>query len=147
MLRKNCVGALFCVMAAAGLMLSALLFGCASAPPANVKSVNCEASRIDWEVAAEAEITEFSCAMGTHELEPSLIYTVALKNVSSSPQRFRLNIFLLDMDKAAGFMVPRTGKPPVLKPGEAQTVKIPFMKTTMLPAKTMVRVAPISIEE
>lgn len=147
MLRKNCVGALLCVSAAAGLMLSASLFGCASAPPVNVKSVNCEAGRIDWEVAAQAEITAFSCAMGTHELEPSLIYTVALKNVSSNPQRFRLNIFLLDMDKAAGFMVPRTGKPPVLKPGEEQSVKIPFMKTTQLPAKTMVRVTTLSIDE
>ena len=147
MLRKNCVGALFCVMAAAGLMLSALLIGCASSPPANVKSVNCEASRIDWEVAAEAEITDFSCAMGTHELEPSLIYTVSLKNVSNTPQRFRLHISLLDLDKAVAFRVPAKGKPPVLKPGEENTVKIPFMKTTKYPAKTMVRVAPMSIEE
>ncbi|MEJ2038194.1 MAG: hypothetical protein P8X55_04595 [Desulfosarcinaceae bacterium] len=110
MLRKNRVGLVFFIMAAAGLMLSAGLIGCASSPPANVNSVSCEAGKIDWEVTPQAEITDFSCAMGTHALEPSLIYTVALKNISSSPQRFRLNIFLLDLNKAAGFLVPAKGK-------------------------------------
>ena len=147
MQRKNRIGVVFFFMAAAGLMLCVGLLGCASAPPANVKSVGCEAGKIDWEVAPEAEITEFSCAMGTHALEPSLIYTVSLKNISSSPQRFRLNIFLLDLNKAAGFLVPAKGKPPILKPGETQTVKVPFMKTTAWPAKTLVRVKSMSMEE
>ena len=145
MLQKNPIGTMVAFILAAGLMLS--LAGCASAPPANVKAVNCEASKIAWEVTSEAEVVDFSCAMGVHELEPSLIYTVTLKNVSLSPQRFRLNIFLLDMDKASGSLIPQKGKPPVVAPGDEQTVKIPFMKTTNLPAKTMVRVKTISIEE
>lgn len=147
MLRKKPVSAVVVCLAAAGLMLSALFAGCASAPPANVKAVNCAAGKIAWDIAPEAEVVEFACAMGSHELEPSLIYTVTLKNAGDRPQRFRLNIFLLDMDKASGYLVPDKGNPPVLAPGEAKTVKIPFMKTTQWPAETMVRVKTMSSEE
>jgi len=147
MRRKNPVGTVAFLVGAAGLVFSGMISGCASTPPANVKAVQCEADKIVWEVAQEAEIAEMSCAMGSHELEPSLIYTVTLKNASDQPQRYRLHIFLEDMDKAAGFLVPIKGNPPVLAPGAQETVKIPFMKTTTWSAKTVVRVRTISSED
>ena len=58
--------------------------------------------------------------------------------------RFRVNIFLLDLDKAAGHLVPRKGKPPQIAVGEAKTVKIPFIKTTDMPRKIHVRAVPLS---
>lgn len=143
-------GRKFVRVAVGGLaVLCAMLIwsGCATAqPPANVKMVECTGAKIQWDVAPEAEIVNFACALGTHEGDPSLIYTVKLKNVADKALRFRLGVYLLDMDKAVAYLVPTKGKPPQLAPGAEATVKIPFMKTTAMSKKTMVRVAPMSSE-
>ncbi len=140
----------FVCVAVGGLtVLSALLIwsGCATAPPpANVKMVECTGTKFQWEVAPEAEIVSLACTLGTHEGDPSLIYTVTLKNVSDKAYRFRLGVYLLDMDKAVAYLVPTKGKPPQLDPGAEATVKIPFMKTTAMSRKTLVRVVPMSSE-
>lgn len=128
----------------AGLWLILTVVGCASGPPANVKMVTCPAEKIEWDVAKSAEITEFGCEMGKKGMDPALIFTVGIKNVATQPLRFRVNIFLLDVDKGAGHLVPRKGKPPQVAAGETQTVTIPFIKTTDMPNKIHVRVAPLS---
>jgi hypothetical protein len=128
----------------AGLWLVLAVAGCASGPPANVKMVTCPAEKIEWDVTKSAEITEFGCKMGKKGMDPALIFTVGIKNIAMQPQRFRVNIFLLDMDKAAGHLVPRKGKPPRVAAGETKTVTIPFIKTTDMPGKIHVRVAPLS---
>ena len=121
--------------------------GCATPPPpSNVKAVNCDTAKILWEVAQQAEIENFDCALGKHAGEDSLIFTVTVKNISKDPQRFRLQIFLLDMDKAAGSLIPRKGKPPVLAPGATYTAKVPFMKTPGMARKIQVRVIPMSMD-
>jgi len=56
-----------------------------------------------------------------------------------------LIIFLDDMDKANGHLVPRTGKPPVIEPGKGQTVKIPFMGTDKFSKKILVVVRTIGL--
>jgi hypothetical protein len=132
--------------AASGLVLLSVMLvwtGCATAPPPNVKAVNCETPKIEWEVADEAQIVSFDCAMGKKGMDPALIYTVALKNVTAKPLRYRINIFLLDLDKAAGHLVPRKGKPPQVAPGATAKVTIPFIKTTDMPGKIHVRVVPM----
>jgi hypothetical protein len=139
---KNPVGRICLMMAIFGLMMA--WSGCATAPPANVKAVTCDAARIDWDVAPEAELTEFACSMGKQGMDPALIFTAALKNVGDRPLRFRINIFLMDMDKANGHLVPRKGNPPVVAPGATEKVKIPFIKTATMPKKVLVRVAPMS---
>ena len=93
---------------------------------------------IEWQVTPEAKVTQLNCALGTHKKKPSLIFTVGIKNVSSKPLRYRLNIFLMDLDKGAGHLIPRKGKPPVLQPGKTATVKVPFIKTTDLPENVLV---------
>jgi hypothetical protein len=128
----------------AGLWLLLAVAGCAGGPPANVKRVTCPAATIKWDVTKSAEIAEFGCEMGKKGMDPALIFTVGIKNVAEQPQRFRVNIFLLDLDKAAGHLVPRKGKPPQVEPGETKTVAIPFIKTTGMPGKIHVRVAPLS---
>jgi hypothetical protein len=129
--------------------LSALLiwYGCTTAaPPANVKMIDCTGAKIQWEVAPEAEIVHFACALGVHGGDPSLIYTIKLKNTADKAYRFRVGVFLQDMNKAVAYLVPRKGKPPLLAPGEEATAEIPFMKTTVLSKKTLVRVVPMSSE-
>ena len=123
------------------LAMGVWLAGCAGkgAP----EKTNCDAD-IAWEVVAEAKLTQFDCVLGEHGGQPALIFTVGLMNPTDKPLRYRINIFLEDMDKAAGHLVPRKGKPPEIAPGEAATVKIPFIGTDKESKKMLVVVKTIS---
>ena len=123
------------------LIWSFSLTGCATADK-SAKEYGCKAD-IEWQITPEAQVTQFDCNLGTHAKSPALIFTVGIKNVSNKPLRYRINIFLLDMDKAAGYLVPRKGKPPVLEPGKTKNVKIPFIKTHDLSKKILVKVKTI----
>ena len=107
------------------------------------EKTNCDAE-IAWEVVKEAKLTQFDCAMGEHGGQPALIFSVGIMNPTDKPLRYRINIFLEDMDKAAGHLVPRKGKPPVVEPGKAATVKIPFIGTGNESKKILVVVKTIS---
>ena len=93
-----------------------------------------------------AKLTQFDCIVGIHGGQPSLIFTVGVENTTANPLRYRINIFLEDMDKAAGHLVPRNGKPPVLEPGKSETVKIPFIGTGKESKQILVVVKTISSE-
>ena len=122
-----------------------LLVGCASmGQPGNVKDVTCGAKTITWDVAEEAEIANFACSLGKFGIDPSLIFTMDLTNVTDKALRYRVNIFLEDMDKAAGHLVPRKGKPPVVEPGQTKSIKIPFLKTEALSDNILVVVKAMS---
>jgi len=107
------------------------------------EKTNCNAE-IAWDVVKGAKLTQFDCALGKHGGQPALIYTVGLMNSTDKPLRYRINIFLEDMDKAAGHLVPRKGKPPEIAPGEAATVKIPFIGTDKESKKILVVVKTIN---
>ena len=119
------------------------LAGCAGkgAP----EKTNCDAN-IKWDVTDEVKLTQFDCALGKHDNQPALIFTVGLLNPTDKPLRYRLNIWLDDMDKALGHYVPRKGKPPVVPPGKTETVKIPFMKTEKLSKDIFVEVRTMGVE-
>jgi len=119
------------------------LIGCAGkgAP----EKANCDAN-ITWQVAPEAKLNQFDCDVGIHGGQPSLIFTVGVENATDKPLRYRVNIYLEDMDKAAGHLVPRKGKPPVLQSGKAATVKIPFIGTGKESKQILVIVKTISID-
>jgi hypothetical protein len=106
---------------------------------------NCNAE-IAWEVVKEAKLTQFDCALGESGGQPALIFTVGLENASDNPQRYRINIFLEDMEKAFGHLVPRKGSPPVLEPGKSETVKIPFIGTDKESKKIFVIVKTVSVD-
>ncbi|MGD2097310.1 MAG: hypothetical protein PVG35_06985 [Desulfobacterales bacterium] len=125
------------------LALGVWLAGCASSDKGKPETVDCDA-RIHWDVVEEVKITNFDCALGKQGGQDSLIFTVGLMNPTEQPYRYRINIFLEDMDKAAGHYVPRKGKPPVVEPGKSETVKIPFIGTTELSKKIMVKVTTMS---
>jgi hypothetical protein len=113
------------------LALGFWLAGCASSGKGAPETTNCDA-KIKWEVTDQVKLTQFDCEVGKHGGEDSLIFTVGLENPTEAPRRYRLNIWLEDMSKAAGHYVPRKGKPPVVEPGKSTTVKIPFIKTDKL---------------
>ena len=109
------------------------------------EKTNCDAE-ISWEVVKEAKLTQFDCALGTHGGQPALIFNVGLENTSDTALRYRINIFLEDMDKAAGHLVPRKGTPPVLEPGKSASVKIPFIGTDKESKEILVIVKTISVD-
>ena len=109
------------------------------------EKANCKAD-ITWEVDKEAKLTQFDCALGESGGQPALIFTVGLENASDKPQRYRVNIFLEDMDKAFGHLVPRKGSPPVVEPGKSETVKIPFIGTEIESKKILVIVKTVSVD-
>ncbi len=127
------------------MILVALLFilgGAATSTAAKPANVSCPAT-IEWQLAPQAEITSFACEVGTFKKKTALIYTVSIKNTSKEALRYRLNIFLLDQDKAAGHLIPRKGKPPVVKPGETVTVKVPFFNADTMAKNLLVVVKTI----
>ena len=122
-------------------VLAVWLGGCAGkgAP----EKTNCDA-RIKWDVTEEAKVTQFDCAVGKHGGQTSLIFTVGIENPTEQPYRYRVSVFLEDMNKAAGHYVPRKGKPPVVNPGKTATVKIPFIGTDKMSKKVSVQVRTMS---
>jgi hypothetical protein len=119
------------------------LVGCAG-KAAPVKA-NCDAD-ITWQVDKEAKLTQFDCALGESGGQTALIFTAGLENTSDKPQRYRINIFLEDMQKGCGHLVPRKGSPPVLEPGKSEIVKIPFIGTDKESKKILVIVKPVSVD-
>ena len=127
------------VMAILGLCLVAAFLSAGCGGKGAPQNVNCP-GKIKWEVAPEAMLTQFDCELGKHGGQPALIFKVEVVNATDKPQRFRVNIFLEDMDKGAGHMVPRKGKPPVLGPGNPGAVKIPFIGVDKESKKILVMV-------
>jgi hypothetical protein len=99
-------------------------------------------ANIEWQVIKEAEVTQFDFEKGTYEKDPAVVFTVGLKNASDKPQRFRLNIFLTEIDKGVGSLVPEKGSPPVLEAGQTATITLPVPKTSELPKDILVVVTP-----
>jgi len=109
------------------------------------EKINCDAE-IAWDVVKEAKLTQFDCALGESGGQPALIFTVGLENASDKSQRYRINIFLEDMDKGFGHLVPRKGSPPVLEAGKSATVKIPFIGTDKESKKILAMVKTVSVD-
>ena len=82
------------------LALGVWLSGCASSSKGKPESVNCDA-KIHWSVTEQAKLTSFGCVLDKHGGQDSLIFNIGLMNPTEKPLRYRVNIFLEDMDKAA----------------------------------------------
>ena len=68
-------------------------------------------------VCSSAKITKVDYFMKKYKGSMRLHITVGIKNVSSTPKRFRLHIFLPG-GVSSGGLYPRKGKPPVIQPGK-----------------------------
>lgn len=78
-------------------------------------------------VCPGAKITTLECFMKESKFSggPKLHMKIGIKNVSDTPHRYRVSIFLPDGASSGGFY-PRKGKPPVLKPGEEKVRTFPM---------------------
>ena len=117
--------------------------GCAGPKPKPGEVFPCAAdSQIGKTIAAEAELTDFSCVLKKWEGSDTLHFNVTLKNVSDQPQRYRVNIFL-DNDKAVGGLIPRKTSKGLIEPGQSASFEYPVSgmasgpESIMLMVKTM----------
>ena len=111
---------LLVILAAAGLILT----GCITAKPKPGEVFSCvKESKLDKTIAPEAQLEEFSCVFKKKWGSEVLHFNVAIKNVSNTDQRFKVNIFL-DNGKAVGGLLPRKTKKGLVKPG--QTAKFVY---------------------
>ncbi|SMC19670.1 hypothetical protein SAMN02746041_00746 [Desulfacinum hydrothermale DSM 13146] len=115
--------------------LALALGGCAGwmtkGPSAEV--VQCPAG-ITWDVAESAAVTQFQCAVKPFKGKEMLQYLVELQNVSDQPLRYRVQIINPE-GKSVGGLIPRKGKPPVVKPGEKAQFTYPVPGYTQIPDK------------
>ena len=88
--------------------------------------------KLDKTIAAEASLEEFSCVFKKWEGADTLHFKVALKNVSSEPQRYKVNIFL-DNGKAVGGLIPRKTKKGLVQPGATASFVYPVKNMTKEP--------------
>ncbi|UCD33563.1 MAG: hypothetical protein JSV38_06785, partial [Desulfobacterales bacterium] len=103
------------VISAAALLVIA---GCGGAKPKPGEVFPCVADgKLDKTIAPEASLEDFSCVYKTWKGSETLHFNVAVKNISSTDQRFKVNIFL-ENDKAVGGLIPRKTKKGLVKPGQ-----------------------------
>jgi hypothetical protein len=125
-------------------VLASLFFlGCAGPQPKPGEVFPCAADRrIEKTVAAEAELADFSCVVKDWEGAEVLHFNVAVKNISTQPQRYRVNIFL-DNGKAVGGLIPQSTKKGLVEPGQTASFVYPVSgmdqapKSIQLMVKTM----------
>lgn len=91
-------------------------------------------SDITKTISSEASLEEFTCVTKKYEGMDTLHFNVAVKNISSEDQRFKVNIFL-DNGKAVGGLLPRTTKKGLIKPGEIEKFTYPVMAMSAAPGK------------
>jgi len=102
-----------------GIAVILAFFGCTVSMYKPAGPVECGA-KIKWQVAGEAEVTYFKCFVKEYKgwKRSVLHFAIKVRNKSDRPQRFRVNFILPEQGLATGGLLPRKGKPPILKPGE-----------------------------
>ena len=123
------------LIAAAGLALA----GCATT---GTSAGGC-APKVEKQIAKEAQVTVFKCYFKKYKGEKSLHFDVALKNVSSEDQRYRVNIFL-DNGKAVGGLLPRKTKKGLVKPGATAKFTYPIKGLAEAPKEVTLIVKTLS---
>ena len=91
-------------------------------------------SDITKTIAPEASLEDFTCLTKRYEGADALHFNVAVKNISSEDQRFKVNIFL-DNGKAVGGLLPVKTAKGLIKPGETAKFTYPVTGMNTTPGK------------
>ena len=130
------------------LLAAALLFACAGTRDSTAGGEGapfpCVApDRLEKEIAPEAALEGLSCAMKPWAGTETLHVQVTVKNVSDTPQRFRVNLFL-DNGKAVGGLIPRKTKTGLVEPGSSASFVYPVQGMPGKPGSMLVRITTAS---
>ncbi len=128
------------VFLGAGILFS----GCAGQKPEPGVVFPCVADKkLETDIAEEAMLEEFSCVFEEWSGSETLHFKVAIKNISDTPQRFKVNIFL-DNGKAVGGLIPRKTKQGLVKPGETATFVYPVNDMGKMPKAITLMIRTVS---
>jgi len=112
-----------------------VLTGCMAPKPKVGESFSCvNESNLNQEIAPEASLENFSCVVKEWKGANALHFNVAVKNISSQDQRFKVNIFL-DNGKAVGGLLPRKTAKGLIKPGGTAEFSYPVKGMDTAPGK------------
>lgn len=81
-----------------------------------------------YDVCPEAQVVQFEYPMAEKckiADQPCVTFKMTVKNVSEKPYRFMASIVTPEEGNGVGGLIPRKGKPPVVKPGDSDTVEYP----------------------
>ena len=118
--------------------------GCAGPKPKPGEVFPCAAdTKIEQSIAPEAELTDFSCVVKEWSGSDTLHFNVSVKNISDTPQRYRVNIFL-DNGKAVGGLIPRKTKKGLVQPGQTASFVYPVKGMDRGPTSVTVMVKTMS---
>ena len=111
------------------------LTGCMTAKPKPGDIFPCtKDSNINKVIASEAALENFSCVFKKYEGAETLHFNVAVKNISTEDQRFKINIFLAN-GKAVGGLLPVSTKKGLIKPGQTAEFTYPVTGMDCAPGK------------
>jgi len=85
------------------------------------------ADEVAFELPDSLQVTYLKYYIGKFKDKERLIFELKVKNLSSEDHRYRMRISLKD-GTSAGMLVPRKGKPPVIKAGKEEKIKLPFIE-------------------
>ena len=125
------------------LAVVALLFGGIMGTTAIAGGETCspcaDEGKIEKNITPKAQLTGFACYMKKWEGAEVLHFKVSVKNVTDTPQRYRVQIFL-DNGKAVGGLIPRKTKKGLIKPGATATFSYPVKGMTGKPESVILRI-------
>jgi hypothetical protein len=120
------------------------LAGCLGPQPKPGEVFQCVADgKLEKNIAPEASLEAFTCVFNKFEGENNLHFNVTLKNVSSQPQRYKVNIFM-DNGKAVGGLIPRKTKKGLVQPGQIASFTYPVPKMAKKPKAVMLNIRTMS---
>jgi hypothetical protein len=126
----------FLVMAT-GLLLASGGMGLADAQDTFSCSPTVE---MDADTKNKAKLDKFSCFFKEWEGGKTVHFEVAVKNVSASPQRYRVNIFL-NNGKAVGGLIPRKTSKGLVPPGQTASFVYPVKNMPQKPEDILVKLS------
>ncbi|MCF8146319.1 MAG: hypothetical protein K9N21_20630 [Deltaproteobacteria bacterium] len=85
--------------------------------------------KISKDISPEAQLEGLTCFFKKYEGAQVLHFKLAVKNVSDTPQRYRVHIFL-DNGKAVGGLIPAKTKKGLVKPGQSAEFVYPVTGMT-----------------
>ena len=99
--------------------------------------------QLEKEIAPEAALEEFACFFKKWNRSETLHFTVTVKNVSDTPQRYRVNIFL-DNGKGVGGLLPRKTKKGLVEPGQTSGFVYPVKGMAGKPQSVFLKISTMS---
>jgi hypothetical protein len=138
---KQCKVVFLWVMVIGGAVCLGLWAGVGPTAYAAEQEFACaQEDKIEKEISPEAQLDGLTCFFKRFEGVEALHFKVAVKNVSKTPQRYRVQIFL-DNGKAVGGLIPDKIKKGLVQPGQTATFVYPVNKMTTKPDSIVLKIA------